>query len=94
MHVYVMLSGFYCATEPGHDYPHRQAWPYCEQMWEAFGLHRLLWGSEFTSCLDWVSFPQTFGLFEKMPFLDSAKRQLITGTNILQLLEDASGQLT
>ena len=87
-HVYVKLSGVYSVTEPRHDYPHIQAWPYVEQLLEAFGPQRLVWGSDFTPCLDWLTFPQTLGLFEKMPFLDNAQRQMIMGDNLLRLLDE------
>ena len=85
--VFVKLSGFYALTVPGHDYPHAAAWPYVEQLVEAFSSHRLLWASDFTPCLDWVSFPQTFDLFQKMPFLNDEDVERICGKNLLALLE-------
>ena len=86
--VHVMLSGFYCATDPGHDYPHRQMWSLVELLRDEFGPQRLLWGSEFTSCLDWVTFAQTYGLFDRMDFLHDEERAAITGENLLRLLRD------
>lgn len=85
----VKLSGFYAATDPGYDYPHRAAWPYVEALVAAFGTDRLLWGSDFSPSLPWLSFPQTFELFGKMPFLNKADRQRIEGGNLLALLADA-----
>ena len=81
------LSGFYAATNPGHDYPHRAAWPYVEQAIQHFGVRRLLWGSDFSPHLDWLSFPQTFGLFSKMPFLSDDDRHRIEGHNLLDLFD-------
>jgi L-fuconolactonase len=86
----VKLSGFYAATVPGYDYPHRAAWPYVEALVAAFGTERLLWGSDFTPSLPWLSFPQTFELFGKMPFLNETDRQRIEGANLLALLADAA----
>ncbi len=84
----VKLSGFYALTTPGYDYPHRAAWPYVAALLEAFGGERLLWGSDFSPSLEWLSFPQTLGLFEQMPFLDDAARRRIEGENLLALLAE------
>jgi L-fuconolactonase len=84
--VRVKLSGFYALTTPGYDYPHRAAWPYAAALLEAFGAARLLWGSDFSPSLEWLSFPQTFGLFAHMPFLSVDDRRLIEGENLLALL--------
>jgi len=86
--VRVKLSGFYALTTPGHDYPHAAAWPYVERLVESFSCQRLLWASDFSPCLDWVTFPQTFDLFGRMPFLDEDDRAAIVGSNLLELLED------
>ena len=83
----VKLSGFYALTEPGYDYPHRAAWPYVEALLSAFGVQRLLWASDFSPCLDWLTFPQTFGLFSRMPFLSDTDRHCIEGANLLALLD-------
>ncbi len=82
----VKLSGFYALTEPGYDYPHRAAWPYVEALLAAYGAGRLLWASDFTPCLDHLTFPQTYGLFAHMPFLGEAERAMIEGANLLALL--------
>lgn len=86
--VRVKLSGFYALSDPGHDYPHRAAWPYVEALAETFTTRRLLWASDFSPCLDWLTFPQTFGLFDQMPFLTVADRQRIQGANLVQLLRE------
>ncbi|GAB4415530.1 MAG: amidohydrolase family protein [Anaerolineae bacterium] len=84
--VHVKLSGFYALTQPGYAYPHQAAWPYVEVLLAAFGSTRLLWGSDFSPSLEWLSFPQTFGLFEAMPFLNKTDRERIEGGNLLALL--------
>lgn len=85
----VKLSGFYAATDPGYDYPHHAAWPYVQALQAAFGNDRLLWGSDFSPSAPWLTFPQTFGLFGKMPFLNDADRERIEGENLLALFEEA-----
>jgi L-fucono-1,5-lactonase len=83
----VKLSGFYALAAPGYDYPHRAAWPYAAALLETFGADRLLWGSDFSPSLEWLSFPQTFGLFAHMPFLGQDERRRIEGENLLELLK-------
>lgn len=82
----VKLSGFYALTEPGYDYPHRAAWPYVVALRAAYGAGRLLWASDFSPCLDNLTFPQTCGMFDHMPFLSEAERCQIKGANLLALL--------
>lgn len=84
----VKLSGFYAMTDPGHDYPHETAWPYVEALREAYGVSRLLWASDFSPCLDSLSFPQTMDLFAKMPFFSDADCDRILGDNLLSLLDE------
>ena len=88
--VRVKLSGFYALTHPGYDYPHQAAWPYVEVLLAAFGSTRLLWGSDFSPSLEWLSFPQTFGLFNAMPFLSGPDIERIEGGNLLALLAEAA----
>lgn len=88
--VLVKLSAFYALTQPGYDYPHQAAWPYVEVLLAAFGSTRLLWGSDFSPSLEWLSFPQTFGLFSAMPFLSGPDIERIEGGNLLALLAEAA----
>lgn len=88
--VHVKLSGFYALTDPGFDYPHEAAWPYVLALKDAFGINRLLWGSDFSPHIDSLSFPQTFGLFGKMPFLTDEDCDMIVGRNLLTLLNEVS----
>jgi L-fuconolactonase len=84
--VHVKLSAFYALSTPGYDYPHHAAWPYVQAALDAFTIDRLLWGSDFSPHLDSLSFPQTFSLFAKMPFLSDNDRRKIEGENLLALL--------
>ena len=84
--VRVKLSGFYALSKPGYEYPHRAAWPYVELLLAAFGSERLLWGSDFSPSLEWVTFPQTLGLFAEMPFLTPTDIRRIVGDNLRGLL--------
>jgi predicted TIM-barrel fold metal-dependent hydrolase len=85
----VKLSGFYALSDPAYNYPHREAWPYVETLAEAFGVERLLWASDFSPCLNALSFPQAVGMIEAMPFFSADDRQKIEGDNLLTLLKQA-----
>jgi L-fuconolactonase len=84
--VHVKLSGFYALSEPRYAYPHRATWPYVEVLLEDYGPSRLLWGSDFSPSVEWVSFPQTVAVLAEMPFLDEEARRGIEGENLLALL--------
>ena len=84
--VHVKLSGFYALTEPAHDYPHPAAWPLTNELVNSFGTGRLLWGSDFSPSLDYLSFPQTFELFNKMPFFHQENIKAILGENLIRLI--------
>jgi L-fuconolactonase len=85
---HVKLSGFYALADPGYQYPHQPAWPYVQEALNAFGPDRLIWGSDFSPSLEWLSFPQTFALFEQMPFMDEETNRKIQGGNLLRLLNE------
>ena len=87
----VKLSGFYALTNPSHDFPHRGAWGLVEALMAAFGVERLLWGSDFSPVLGHLSFPQTIDLFQRMPFLSVDDRRQIEGENLLTLLAEIDG---
>ena len=84
--VHVKLSGYYALTSPAHDFPHSPAWPLTEELFDHFGPERLLWGSDFSPSLDFLSFPQTFELFNKMPFFRQENIKAIMGENLLRLI--------
>jgi predicted TIM-barrel fold metal-dependent hydrolase len=90
--VHVKLSGFYAISDPGHDYPHRAAWPYVEAARRAFGTERLLWASDFAPCLDSLTFAQTLGVIAAMPFFDETGQTAVTGGNLLRLLGDVRSE--
>lgn len=86
--VHVKLSGFYAVSEPGHDYPHEQASPILELLAGTYGPSRLLWGSDFSPCLEYVSFPQTLGPIDRWTRLTDEDRARIKGGNLLGLLRE------
>jgi L-fuconolactonase len=81
----VKLSGLYGASVPAHDYPHRSAHPFLQQLREDFGAERLFWGSDFSPALEYVSFAQTI---DALGFLDWSDTEMsaIMGDNLRRIL--------
>ncbi len=82
---YVKISGLYAVCDPPHDYPHPQATPFVRLALDTFGPRRCLWGSDFSPCLDHVSFAQvvTPGQLGGLSGHDHA---CVMGGNLLGLL--------
>ena len=57
-HAGVKFSGLYGCCDPAHDFPHLSAQPLVQVVLDTFGPGRLLWGSDFSPALDFVSFAQ------------------------------------
>lgn len=80
-HVGVKLSALYAISQPSHDYPHPQALPFVELLAEAFGSQRLYWGSDYSPCLEHVSFAQTIDAVAAYPW-SPTERQAVLGGNL------------
>jgi L-fuconolactonase len=83
--VYVKISGLYAISEPANAYPHEAAWPFIELVLDKFGPGHCLWGSDFSPCLDEVSFDQVIRtpVVERLPRADSDR---VMGGNLMELL--------
>ena len=88
--VYVKLSGFYALSNPAHDYPHQSGWPLVPVLLDHFGENRLLWGSDFSPALEFVSFRQTLDVLQHLPCLNPGSRKQIEGENLIRLLPEIS----
>jgi predicted TIM-barrel fold metal-dependent hydrolase len=84
-HVYVKISGLYAISDPATAYPHEAAWPFIDLVLEAFGPSHCLWGSDFSPCLDDVSFEQVIRnpVVEGLP---AADYDSVMGGNLMGLL--------
>jgi predicted TIM-barrel fold metal-dependent hydrolase len=85
--VFVKLSGFYALSDPGHAYPHEAAWPYVATLVAAFGTRRLLWGSDYSPSLEWLSFAQTIDVLGQIPALGATDLPDIVGGTLCSLLD-------
>lgn len=84
-HVSVKLSGLYAISDPPHGFPHAAAKPFVQTLLDAFSPARLLWGSDFSPALDFVSFAQTTDP-QMLDDCSAAETEAVTGGNLLRLL--------
>jgi L-fuconolactonase len=84
--VTVKFSGFYALSIPGHAYPHSASWPYAQAISDTFGNSRIVWASDFSPALEYVSFPQTVDVIAAMPWLTEDDRKAIYHDNLAHLL--------
>lgn len=83
---YVKFSGFYALALPGHAYPHSASLPYAQAISESYGASRILWASDFSPALEFVSFPQTIDVLQSMSWLTESELEAIYGGNLARLL--------
>ena len=83
--VYVKVSGLYAISDPANAYPHEAAWPFIDVVLQKFGPDHCLWGSDFSPCLDDVSFEQVIRnpVLEGLPAADYDR---VMGGNLISLL--------
>lgn len=85
--VHVKFSAFYATSDPMHDYPHAHAEPTVQALLDAFGHDRLLWGSDFSPCLGYVSFAQTIDAARyHLSDATEAQQAAVMGENLARLL--------
>jgi L-fuconolactonase len=87
---YVKFSGLYALAQPHYDYPHRAAWPYAQVILEHYGAGRVLWASDFSPALEFVSFSQTVAVVNLLPRLNDSDRRAIFHDNLAHLLHDVA----
>lgn len=91
-HVAVKLSGLYAVSDPGHDFPHIAARPFVDVLLESFSPARLLWGSDFSPALDFVSFAQAADA-RVLADCSSSEVGAVMGGNLIRLLADRAREM-
>ena len=85
-HTYVKFSGFYALAVPGHAYPHNASWPYAQAIYNSYSPTRIIWASDFSPALEFVSFPQTIDVLLAMTWLSLDDLAAIYHDNLARLL--------
>ena len=84
----LFVSAFMGGTPTDQANRYEQASPIMELLAGTYGPSRLLWGSDFSPCLEYVSFPQTLGPIDRWQRLTDADRASIKGGNLMGLLRE------
>jgi predicted TIM-barrel fold metal-dependent hydrolase len=85
--VSVKLSALYTISDPPHDFPHASAQPFVDVLLDEFGPSRLVWGSDFSPALDFVSFSQLADS-RILTSCSPAEVDDVMGRNLLRIVND------
>jgi L-fuconolactonase len=88
--VHVKFSGLYGMCDPQGRFPHVPARPFVEVLLDEFGPSRVLWGSDFSPALDYVSFAETTDV-ELLSPSSTSEIEGIMGANLIRLLDAQPG---
>jgi predicted TIM-barrel fold metal-dependent hydrolase len=75
--VAIKVSG--ACTLSHQPYPFADLWPHLEQIFEAFGLERCLWGTDWTRAVEVVSPEDAVRSFKETPHLSNDEKQILMG---------------
>jgi len=89
--IYIKVSGFHYSSQRAWDYPWPDAVALLERIFDAYGAHRLCWGSDFPASTRYCTFRQSLEVVRThCPFFTGADLRLVLGETLRGLL--ASGQ--
>jgi predicted TIM-barrel fold metal-dependent hydrolase len=89
--IYIKVSGFHYSSARPWDYPWPDAVAVLERIFDAYGPHRLCWGSDFPASTRYTTYRQTLEVVRShCPFFSEADRSLVLGETLRGLL--ATGQ--
>jgi len=89
--IYIKVSGFHYSSARPWDYPWPDAVAVLERIFDAYGPHRLCWGSDFPASTRYTTFRQSLEVVRShCPFFSEADRRLVLGETLRGLL--ATGQ--
>jgi L-fuconolactonase len=86
--VAVKLSGLYAVSDPPHKFPNDAAQPFVDVLLDTFGPLRMMWGSDFSPVLDYLSFAQVADP-QPLSVCSPAEVRNVMGLNLLRMLNDS-----
>ncbi len=91
--IYIKVSGFHYSSARPWNYPWPDAVAVLERIFDAYGPHRLCWGSDFPASTRYTTFRQSLEVVRShCPFFSAADRRLVLGETLRGLLQ--TGQAT
>lgn len=87
---HVKASAFYALSDPMYDYPHPQTLPVLDALADAFGIRRIMWGSDYSPSLEFVSFRQTLASLDRWTRLNNADdKAAVMGQTLMKLIAES-----
>jgi L-fuconolactonase len=87
LNIHVKISGFYYGSDRPWEYPHSEALWIVRALYEAFGPHRLCWGSDYPVVRRALTYRQAIEAFRThCSFVSPADRDAILGGTLDALL--------
>ena len=83
----VKLSGLYAVSDPPYKFPNDAAQPFVDVLLDTFGPLRMMWGSDFSPVLDYLSFAQVADP-QPLSACTPGEVQNVMGLNLLRMLND------
>lgn len=88
--IYLKVSGFGYAARAGWDYPYSDVLWIVRLLYQHFGPHRMIWGSDYPVVRRFMTYRQSLEVVRThCPFISDADRQWVLGETIHMLLERA-----
>jgi predicted TIM-barrel fold metal-dependent hydrolase len=85
--IYLKVSGFAYAAARTWDFPYADIQWILKSEYQAFGPHRLCWGSDYPVVRSFMTYPQSLEVLRShCPFIPAEEMQLILGGNLQKLL--------
>ena len=83
----VKVSGFNYSAQHYWDYPYPELAGVLPDLADAFGMHRLYWGSDFPASRDQLTYRQSLEVVREHGGLDPASTDRVMGDNLMALLQ-------
>lgn len=86
--IYLKVSGFAYAAGRNWDFPYADIQWILKSEYQAFGPHRLCWGSDYPVVRSFMTYPQSLEVLRShCPFIPADEMQIILGGNLSKLLK-------
>ncbi|HAK51122.1 MAG TPA: hypothetical protein DCM54_04345 [Gammaproteobacteria bacterium] len=87
--VAIKISG--ACTLSHEDFPYPDIWPALNEMFEAFGLERCLWGTDWTRAINLLNYEQGVEAFRIADHLSDDEREKLMGRNLARIYDWSPG---
>ena len=81
--VAIKISG--ACTLSKEDFPYLDIWPYLHKIFDAFGLERCLWGTDWTRTSPLLTYREGVDSFKLTDQLTDSEKALLMGKNLMKI---------